>query len=197
MCCLHLCAWLHLFLSVVEIFMSSGTVTVLFPYCDILIFGWTIPNISVKGWYKTKDAASRVVMKMDIYFSLSGHNSHSDSLGVDFTESQRLHTPVWLKNAPKTDHLHPTPQTYKCPSVLLNIAVNNVSLTLCLTYELSSDMWMITSSSPRIFTTPGPVFIRQTGCVRGTYGFLIIVSNSILRYFQFRVHYLFILILDW
>ncbi len=176
--------------------MSSVTVTVLFPYCDILIFGWTIPNISVKRLITKQKTPRHGVMQMDIYFSLSGHNSHSDSLGVDFTESQRLHTPSLTEERSQNRSSAPHPTNLQMPSVLLNIAVNNVSLTLCLTYELSSDMWMITSSSPRIFTTPGPVFIRQTGCVRGTYGFLIIVSNSILRYFQFRVHYLFILILD-
>ncbi len=132
-------------LSVVDIFMSSVTVTVLFPYCDILIFRWTIPNISVKRLIIKQKTPRHGVMKMDIYFSLSGHNCQTVLGWILLSHSDYTHR-VWLKNAPKTDHLRPTPQTYKCPSVLLNIAVNNVSLTLCLTYELSSDMWMITSS---------------------------------------------------
>ncbi len=100
-------------LSVVEIFMSS--VTVLFPYCDILIFRWTIPNISVKRLITKQKTPGHGGMKMDIYFSLSGHNSHSDSRGVDFTESQRLRAPGLTEEHSQNRSSAPHPTNLQIP----------------------------------------------------------------------------------
>lgn len=100
-------------LSVMEIFTSS--VTVLFPYCDILIFRWTIPNISVKRLITKQKTPRHGGMKMDIYFSLSGHNSHSDSRGVEFTESQWLHTPGLTEERSQNRSSAPHPTNLQIP----------------------------------------------------------------------------------
>ncbi len=122
-------------LSVVEIFMSSVTVTVLFPYCDILIFGWTIPNISVKRLITKQKTPRHGVMQMDIYFSLSGHNSHSDSLGVDFTESQRLHTPSLTEERSQNRSSAPHPTNLQMP-----VCVAKHSREQCQPHFMS-DLW--------------------------------------------------------
>lgn len=150
--------------SVAESFMSS--ITALFPYCDIFILGWTIPYIAVKRLVANQKTSRHEGIKMNICFSLTGHSCVFRQSWVEFywvTVSTRTwRTRSDWRHSQNRSAVRPNwAQPYKptnTPSVLLNIAVINVSLTLCLTSELSSDLWMIISFAPRIFTAPGSMF---------------------------------------
>lgn len=155
-------------LSVAEIFM--GSVTALFPYCDILIFGWTIPNIGVKRLITKQEASHPGGTKTNISFSLRGHNSYSDSHRVDFTESRRLRAPGLTEEHSQNRSSAPHPTNLQIP-----VCVAKYSRDQCQPHFMS-DWWtqlrhvgdyhILSYSQPQ-----GPCFtvIRQTGCIRGTH----------------------------
>lgn len=132
----------------------------------------TVPNISLNRLITKQKTSRHGGMKMDIYFSLSGHNSNSDSHGADFTESQRLRA----HSQNRSSAPHPT-------NLQIPVCVAKYSHDQCQPHFMSDLRMILTYSQPQ-----GPCFpvIQQTGCIRGTYGFLIIISYSI-----FPVHLIF------
>jgi len=165
--------------SVAEIFTSS--ISALFPYCDIFILGWTIPNIAVKRLVANQKTSRHEGIKGTVCFSLTGHSCvFRQSWGefywvtvITLTRSDGRHS----QNRSAVRHkLSPTPQTYKHP-----VCVAKYSRDQCQPHFMS-DFWtqlrLVDDYLIRSLHIHSPRVHVLTRCLRGTNGFLIILFRT-------------------
>lgn len=140
--CLHIPARLHLF-HLWPTFLWALSLRsfqiVTFSFSDA-------PFLSVKFAYNTKRHHVTLEWRANIYFSITGHKSLFRQRRVDFTESPRLQALTYCAKHPK--HCKATPphqptNTHVCAAKYSRDQCQ--TYFICLTDDLSSDLWMISS----------------------------------------------------